>query len=311
MLPCRLRVFAIYPSKRRGLHDRRRTDCFAKDVGPLAPKFGCMLPLNSDYNHILEITRTCEHLCYDSVWAFDHLAPFWVKSGASLECWTTLASLAGHTKEIKLGSLVTNANLRHPSLLAKITSTLDIISDGRLIVGLGTGDRLSRNELTSYGYRYGTTEDRVERLRETVLILKGLWTSDDFSFAGRFYRLSHARLEPKPVQHPHPPLWIGGKHGKLMDVIIELADGWNYWGITRKQLSERANYLRERTSRTHLNSNHIVKSWSGNIPPSLSTDDLLDYLKKRSDATTEYFIGYFEVTKRKNLERFADAISKL
>jgi alkanesulfonate monooxygenase SsuD/methylene tetrahydromethanopterin reductase-like flavin-dependent oxidoreductase (luciferase family) len=282
-----------------------------KGGGSLTPKFGCMLPLNSDYSNILEITRTCEQLCYDSVWAFDHLKPYWVKTGASLECWTTLASLAAHTKKIRLGSLVTNTNLRHPSLLAKITSTLDIISDGRLIVGLGTGDRLGRNELTSYGYRYGTTEERVERFRETVLILKGLWASNDFSFNGKFFHISHARLEPKPRQHPHPPLWIGGKHFKLMDIIIELADGWNHWNIKREQLQERVNYLRERTSRRHLNSNHIVESWSGNIPPDLSTNDLLDYLQKRSVATTEYFIGYFGMTKRKNLERFAEVVSKL
>jgi alkanesulfonate monooxygenase SsuD/methylene tetrahydromethanopterin reductase-like flavin-dependent oxidoreductase (luciferase family) len=278
----------------------------------LTPKFGCLLPLNSDFSHIVEISRFCEQLGYDSIWAFDHLSPYWVKSGASLECWTTLASLAVHTRNIKIGSLVTNASLRHPALLAKITSTLDIISHGRVILGLGTGDSLSRHELTSFGYQYEAIDERITRLRETIRILKGLWTSDDFSFAGRLFRMSHAKFEPKPTQNPHPPLWIGGQHHKLIDVVAELADGWNYWNITRKQLSERTNYLRDRCARRQRSFNHIVKSWSGNIPPGQSADELLDYLKKQSDTTTEYFIGYFgQVTMRETLENFADVVRKL
>lgn len=124
-----------------------------------------MLPANSVFSRIVEVSQICERLGYDSIWALDHLAPYWLKSGASWECWTTLASLAAHTGEIKLGSLVTNVNLRHPSLLAKITSSLDNISHGRVIVGLGTGDRLSRNELTTFGYQYEALDERITRLR--------------------------------------------------------------------------------------------------------------------------------------------------
>jgi len=276
------------------------------------PRVGCMLPADTKFDRIVEITQLCERLGYHSVWVFDHLAPYWLKSGASLECWTTLASLSAHTNEIKLGSLVTNANLRHPSLLAKITSSLDNISRGRVILGIGTGDKLSKRELTSFGYRYETTDQRVTRLRETIQILQGLWSSDDFSFAGKHFRISHAKLDPKPIQSPHPPIWIGGKHRKLIDLVAELADGWNYWNISGKQLTLRTEYLRDRCSRTHRSFSDVAKSWSGTVPPNCSTRELVDYLKKRSDTETRYFIGYFgRSTKRKALEKFADAARQL
>ena len=275
-------------------------------------RIGCILPPNTTFNRIVEISQICERLGYHSVWAFDHIAPYWLKSGVSLECWTTLSSLAAHTKDIKLGSLVTNTNLRHPSLLAKITSALDNISHGRVILGIGTGDRLSKQELTSFGFRYDSIDERVTRLRETIQILKGLWTSDDFSFAGRCFHISHATLKPKPTQHPNPPIWIGGKHHRLMDLVAELADGWNYWNLSRKQLTTKTNYLQNKCKRMRRSFNHIVKSWSGPIPPNYSTNELVDYLTERSDTKTGYFIGYFgESTKRETLEEFAEVVRKL
>jgi len=275
-------------------------------------RIGCLLPADTTFDRIVEMTQTCERLGYDSVWALDHLAPYWLKSGASLECWTTLASLAVHTREIKLGSLVTNVNLRHPSVLAKITSSLDNVSHGRVILGIGTGDRLSKRELTSFGYQYETIDQRVMRLRETIQILQGLWCSDEFSFKGRCFRILHARLNPKPLQQPHPPIWIGGKHQKLMDLIAELADGWNYWNINRKQLTLKSNYLSNKCSHLHRSFSHIVKSWSGTIPLNRSTSQLVDYLRRESDTKTGYFIGYFgKSTKQTHLEQFAEAVSKL
>ena len=277
----------------------------------MTPRIGCMLPTDTTFSRLVEITQNCERLGYDSIWVFDHLAPYWLKSAASLECWTTLASLAAHTQDIKLGSLVANANLRHPSLLAKIASSLDNISHGRVILGIGAGDRLSKQELTSFGYRYETLDERVVRLRENIQILKGLWSSDDFSFIGRRFRISHARLEPKPTQH-HLPIWIGGKHHRLLDLVAELADGWNYWNIDRRQLVSKTNYLRKRCARSHRSFNQILKSWSGTIPRNYSTNELVDYLKTRSVAKTEYFIGYFgKYTRRELLEEFADVVHKL
>jgi alkanesulfonate monooxygenase SsuD/methylene tetrahydromethanopterin reductase-like flavin-dependent oxidoreductase (luciferase family) len=191
--------------------------------------FGCQLPQETgDFEKLAKIAGECERLGYDSVWAYDHLAPYWNQRGQAFECWTLLAAIAQRTEEIKLGSLVTNVNLRNPALLAKITSSVDNLSKGRLIVGLGTGDSMSRNELLPYGYSFAGIDERVERLKETVLILKAMWTQDQTHFDGKYSRLSNAVNYPKPVQTPHPPIWIGGKHPKILDVVAEMADGWNY-----------------------------------------------------------------------------------
>jgi len=275
------------------------------------PKIGCILPADTCFSSLVEISQICERLGYDSIWAFDHLAPSWSSSAKAFECWTILASLAAHTVDIKLGSLVTNVNLRHPSLLAKITSSLDNISHGRLILGLGAGDRLSKRELTSFGYRYETLDERMMRLRETVQILRGLWVSNDFSFAGKCFRLTHARLEPKPAQ-PNLPIWIGGKHDKLMDLVAELADGWNYWNISREQLVTKTSYLRGRCAHVRRSYDRIVKAWSGTVPRDCPTDELVDHLMEESDAKSTYFIGYFGGhSNRESLEKFADATRRV
>ena len=275
------------------------------------PKFGCILPHNSaNFDRLIEVANTCERLGYDSIWAFDHLAPYWTPS--NLECWTTLSSLATHTKEIKLGSLVININLRHPSLLAKMASTLDVISHGRMILGLGTGDRLSKKELTSFGYNFRSLHQRISLLKETIRILNGLWTENDFSFEGIHFKLSHARLEPKPVQKPHPPIWVGGKHYGVIDVVAELADGWNYWNLTKKDSAVRVQYLLNKCTLNNRSFDSIIKSWSGTIPRKASTETLLSYLKERSGPATEYFVAYFDPgTDRETYELFAETVRKL
>lgn len=283
------------------------------DVESMTPKFGCILPHDSaDFDHVLEVARTCEDLGYDSIWAFDHLAPYWTSSKSNLECWTTLSSLAGYTKEIKLGSLVINVNLRHPSLLAKMASTLDVISRGRIILGLGTGDRLSKEELTSFGYTFRSLDERISQLKETIQILNGLWTTDDFSYDGIHFKLSHAQLEPKPVQKPHPPIWIGGKHYRIIDAVAEMADGWNYWNLTRKVSTDKIQYLLERCIQNNRSFDAIIKSWSGTIPGKLTIETLTTYLKERSGPATEYFVAYFGPgARRETYELFAETVSKL
>jgi alkanesulfonate monooxygenase SsuD/methylene tetrahydromethanopterin reductase-like flavin-dependent oxidoreductase (luciferase family) len=208
--------------------------------------------------------------------------------------------------------MVVNINLRHPSLLAKMVSSLDVISRGRIILGLGTGDRLSKAELTSYGYAFEDLNERIVRLRETIQILKGMWTADDFSFDGKQFKLSHAKLQPKPVQQPHPPIWVGGKHFRILDVVAELADGWNYWNLASNRLKDKMHYLMEKCSQNGRQFDSIVKSWSGVISPNQATEALLAFLKERTDPWTEYFVTYFgPEAKRETYESFADAIRKL
>jgi len=275
-------------------------------------KFGCILPhAITDFGKLVKIAKTCESLGYDSLWAFDHLAPHWTKSKTSLECWTLLSSLAGQTSKIKLGSMVTNINLRHPSLLAKITSTLDVISNGRLILGLGIGDRLSKTELTSFGYNYRSLNERILRLKETIQILNGLWTRNDFSFDGTCYKLHHAHLEPKPRQKPHPPIWIGGMHHRIIDVVAAFADGWNYWSLSEKN-PDKIQRLREECMRNNRPFDSIIKSWSGTMPQKASPKTLLEFLREQSHPSTEYFVAHFgPEAHRGNYEIFAKIVRNM
>ncbi len=281
-------------------------------------KFGCQLPLEiGDFDRLIEIARECERLGYDSVWAYDHLVPFWTRSAVALECWTAISAVAAHTNRVKVGSLVTNVNLRNPSLLAKMTSTVDVISRGRLILGLGAGDKMSRDELQSYGYKFRSLNDRVEALRETILILKAMWTGDKSSFHGKHYQITRAVNLPKPTQKPHPPIWIGGKHQRVLDVVAEMAEGWNYWGLSRSELVKRSAYLSSKCARLGRNTDTIIKSWSGTLPRATTSrtdmaEKIAAELRSQTDSETSYFIACFGP--RADLESyqaFAEAVKNL
>jgi alkanesulfonate monooxygenase SsuD/methylene tetrahydromethanopterin reductase-like flavin-dependent oxidoreductase (luciferase family) len=284
-------------------------------------KFGCQLPQErGDFEDLIEVANECENLGYDSVWAYDHLSPFWVGPRGSLECWTVLSAIAERTRKIMIGSLVTNVNLRNPALLAKMSSTVDNISDGRLILGLGTGDRMSRHELLSNGFEFSNIEERVERLRETIHILKAMWNEDEAFFDGNHYKLMGALNYPKPRRRPGPPIWIGGKHPKILDVVAETADGWNYWGLSKEELEKSSEYLSVRCSELKRAREEIIKSWSGpltHLPctgknQSQMTRNMMEELQRQSDKETKYFIASFGAqTNLKNYEAFAEAVRNL
>jgi len=214
---------------------------------------------------LTDIARNCEKLGYDSVWTYDHLSPFWTRRGEGMEGWTLLAAIAQRTRTIKVGTLVTNVNLRNPALLAKMASTVDNLSGGRLILGLGTGDRLSRAELESHGYAFENLNVRIERLRETIFILKSLWSGKASSYNGRHYKLMTAANYPKPLQQPHPPIWVGGKHHRILEVAAELADGWNYWGIEPQRLKEAEHHFDAKCRQFGRDPGDITESWAGPV----------------------------------------------
>lgn len=164
-----------------------------------------------------------EELGFDSFWAADHLT--W-SNGRAAECWTVLSSLATVTKKLRLGTLVLCNLFRYPSLLAKMGSTLDIASKGRLEFGIGAGWK--EDECIMYGIPFPRPRERIERLHEAVQVIQELWHKDVANFKGKYYALTNAVLEPKPIQKPHPPIWIGAKGEKLaLPVVAELADGYN------------------------------------------------------------------------------------
>jgi len=283
----------------------------------LTAKFGCQLPQHeSNVNRIFEVAIDCERLGYDSVWVYDHLAPYWFRSQSSLEAWSLLSAVAARTSTIRVGSLVTNVLLRNASLLAKITSTVDNLSEGRLIVGLGIGDRRSLSELRSYGYKFPPLKDRLTLLRETITVLRSMWTEPEISYDGKMVKLSHAVCQPKPRQEPGPPIWIGGKHHMLLHVIGELADGWNHWGLSKEKLLELEAYLDSKCAEFHRPAGSVTESWAGPIRFE-HTDgrNEVDKIREKLESIggkTSYFIASFPSNAdHKTYEAFAEAVKSL
>jgi len=190
-------------------------------------KFGVYLPqVNVDFNTVKNVTQECERLGFDSVWLFDHLMAFGSPEDNVLECWTTLSALSAATRRIRLGTLVLCNSFRHPSVLAKMAATLDYISDGRLDFGIGAG--WFRPEYEAYGIPFPKASLRISQLAESLEIIKRMWTAEKATYQGKYYGVKDAVCNPKPVQKPHPPVWVGVMIGKrrMFDIIARYADGW-------------------------------------------------------------------------------------
>ncbi|MEM2136772.1 MAG: LLM class flavin-dependent oxidoreductase [Candidatus Methanomethylicia archaeon] len=188
--------------------------------------FGIVLSVSANYaswSNFLSIAREAEDLGYDSIWVSDHLLS---PRGHphTLESWTVLSALAASTKKLRLGTYVLCNNFRHPSLLAKMASTLDNISNGRIEFGIGAG--WFREEHVAFGFPWDKHSKRIERLRESLEIIKRLWLEDHVSYVGKYFKIENAILEPKPLQKPHPPIWIGGSGDKIKGIVAEFGDGW-------------------------------------------------------------------------------------
>ena len=169
---------------------------------------------------IQEVVLECERLGYDSFWLDDHLM---FGKAQILECWTTLSALSSVTSSIRLGTMVTSAGFRNPAVLAKMAATVDVISKGRLDLGIGAG--VQKEEHLAYGLSFPEPRLRIERMKEAVEITKKLWTEKKSSYEGKHYRIAEAVCEPKPLQKPHPPIIIGGCGEKLtLKVTAQHAD---------------------------------------------------------------------------------------
>ena len=170
---------------------------------------------------------------FDSFWLMDHFIQLPMLGAADepfMEGWSTLAALAAVTSKIRLGTLVTGAPYRNPAMLAKMISTIDIISQGRVFVGYGAG--WFDTEFNQYGFEFVEPPyKRIKAMREALIIMKKMWTEERASFEGEYYTIREAILEPKPVQKPHPPILIGGG-GKnyTLRYLAELGNACNLFG---------------------------------------------------------------------------------
>ena len=202
------------------------------------PSFGIMTaPMQADYVDILRVWREADAIPeIGHAWLFDHLMPIGGDpDGPIFEGWTLLSALAGQTERMRLGLLVTSNRIRPPAMLAKIATTVDIVSGGRLDFGIGVGSRpshpLARREYDAHGLPFQDTADAVGSLGEALTVIRRLWTEDvPFDFHGTYVKVTGAFGNPKPVQRPHPPIMIGGRSAATLRIVAEHADLWNIPG---------------------------------------------------------------------------------
>ena len=185
------------------------------------------------WNDLLDTWRHIDATGWDAACVTDHFMPNTKdRVGDTLECWTALAALAAETRRMRVGTIVSGNTYRHPAVLAKMATNIDIISGGRLICGMGAG--WQENEHTAYGIPFYTVGERLARLDEACQMLKLLWTQPKTTWKGKYYALDDAPHDPKPVQKPHPELMVGGGGEKVtLKIAAKHADHWNTWGGPR------------------------------------------------------------------------------
>ena len=202
-------------------------------------------PQNTTWADMLAVAQAADDIeTFESVWNFDHFYPIFSDSkGPCMEGWVTLTALAQATKRLRVGVLVTGIHYRHPAVLANMAATLDIVSNGRLELGLGAG--WNEEESGAYGIELGSLKERFDRFDEALEVITLLLTQEWSDFDGQYFKLTRARNEPKPVQQPHPPIVIGGTGEKrTLRSVAKYAQHWNYPGGSIDDFNRKLDVLR-------------------------------------------------------------------
>ena len=176
------------------------------------------------------VAKTAEHLGFDSIWLFDHFHTYHRPVlETTFECWTSTAALARDTSRIRIGQMATCNAYRNPALLAKMASTVDVLSHGRLDFGIGAG--WYQHEFEAYGYTFPPVPERLRMLEESLQVIRAMWTEPYASFAGEHYQVAGAINQPKGVQQPHPPIWVGGSGERVtLRLAARYGDATNFGG---------------------------------------------------------------------------------
>ena len=257
------------------------------------------------WEELLERVRFGEQAGFEGAWVFDHFTPLYGdRKGPCLEGWTLLAGLAAATSRIRLGALVTGVTYRHPSVLAAEAITVDHVSGGRLEIGMGAA--WHRAEHAELGIPFPPVRERAERLEEAVQVMRTLMTRDGASFKGRHYHLDRATYRPRPVQKPHPPIWIGASGEQLMLPIVgRQADAWHAFG-SADSLERKSRVVDEAARQAGRDPASIVRSTS------LSLSQPWDRVRRQVDALERAGFSYLVVSwpseGRGRLEEFVEKV---
>jgi F420-dependent oxidoreductase-like protein len=239
--------------------------------------FGLQHPnFNFDYDEqdasqivdsLKDLATKAEKLGFDSFWVMDHFHQIPIigkPEEAMLESWTTLSVLAAVTTKIKLGTLVTGVVYRYPSVLAKLAATLDVLSKGRLFMGVGAA--WNQEESFAYGIHFPSAKERLLRLEEAIQLIRKMWTEEPTAtFNGRYYQINNAYCNPKPVQKPSPPIMVGGSgERRTLKIVAKNADACNLFGSI-ETVKRKLNILKEHCKIVGRDYDSILKTKLGMV----------------------------------------------
>jgi F420-dependent oxidoreductase-like protein len=216
------------------------------------------------WQHAVDTSVRAEELGYDHLWVYDHFHNVPLPAHeAMFEAWTTVAAISQRTSRIRLGQMVGCTGYRNPALLAKITSTVDVISGGRLDWGIGAG--WYEHEYKAYGYPFPSAGERIAMLEDCVEIVKRMWTEPDATYEGKHFSVAGAQCDPKPLQQPHPPVWIGGGgERKTLKVVAKHATHSNFGGKPH-EWAHKAEVLKAHCADVGRDDDEITKTWSPEV----------------------------------------------
>jgi F420-dependent oxidoreductase-like protein len=253
-------------------------------------------PDNNAYNQFLfskSVALKAEQLGYDAGYVYDHFIPYYgdKRTLPFFEAYTLLSAIAAITTKLRIGQVVTCNSYRSPSLLAKMSSTLDAISDGRLEFGIGAG--WFEYEYNSYGYPFDSASTRIEQLDESITIIKKMWQKEKSSFKGKHYSIKNAICSPKPIQNPHPPIMVGGSGQKLIAVAAKYATRYNHPFGTPEILQSKIEMLKIQCKKIKRNFNDIENSVLLRVLVGKDKDDIkqiVTQLKKKNESISEFIM---------------------
>jgi F420-dependent oxidoreductase-like protein len=246
-----------------------------------------------DYDALRRVWLEADRLGFHSGWLFDHLFEL-PGAGPSLEpcleAWTCLSALATETKMLRLGVTVLCNNYRNPAILAKMASTLDVISGGRLEFGIGSGWASVEHE--AYGIPFEKPATRVRKLREAIRIIRLMWSEEKATYHGKYFSVDGAVNNPKPLQRPHPTIWVGGGgEGLTLRAIAELADGCNFISLSPEEYAHKLVVLQAHCEHYARDPGEIQRSWQGRILLAKDAGELREKQRRLNIDSSHNIVG--------------------
>lgn len=243
------------------------------------------VPINEQWETIINSANKIEELGYHSLWVYDHFhtvpSP---TQDPTYECWSLMAALSQTTSKVRLGQMCTCNSYRNPAYLTKVASTIDVMSGGRLEYAIGAG--WYDQEYKAYGYDYPSAGVRLKMLEESLIIYKKMTTEDEASFEGEYYQINKAINQPKPIQKPHPPLWVCGGGEKVTLKLLARYGDYGNWDVDVEGFINKSNILREHCENENREFSDIGRTLHTNVIIGENQADLDSKIEKISEYTS-------------------------